>query len=450
MGVRQGENLSPLLFALFLNDFEISLSDKYNGLTTLKDLSTTLGTDIELFINMYVLLYADDTLVLAESPTELQLALDEVGNYCEKWGLSINQTKTKVVIFSSYNYNVRNTFDFKIGNLEIGTTSEYCYLGIVFNFNGKFSKAISERMVPARKAMFGLNEKAVNLLLPPDIHLDLFEKMVAPIFLYGCEIWGYGNIEPLEIFYRKFIKRVLGVNKSTPNCMVYGEVGTYPIVHRIYKRMIAFWVKISEGKTSKLSSIMYNIVYRLHLEGTYSSPWILCIKKILSNSGNPNFWTQQEFLQPKAFMKDWIELQLKTQFLQEWEHEINRNRKCIIYRIFKDEHRFEPYLRDFNFLDRRTLSKFRMGNHKLPVTESRYFLGGGDVDTKCKLCNSNDVCDEFHIIFICAFFADQRKKYLKQNYYTKPSTLKMNTLFNSKGRQKINLVKFVRCIMSIL
>ena len=141
--------------------------------------------------------------------------------------------------------------------------------------------------------------------------------------------------------------------------------------------MIAFWVKISEGKTSKLSSIMYNIVYRLHLEGTYSSPWILCIKKILSNSGNPNFWTQQEFLQPKAFMKDWIELQLKTQFLQEWEHEINRNRKCIIYRIFKDEHRFEPYLRDVNFLDRRTLSKFRMGNHKLPVTESRYFLGVG-------------------------------------------------------------------------
>ena len=34
LGVRQGENLSPLLFALFLNDFETSLSVKYNGLPT--------------------------------------------------------------------------------------------------------------------------------------------------------------------------------------------------------------------------------------------------------------------------------------------------------------------------------------------------------------------------------------------------------------------------------
>ena len=101
MGVRQGENLSPLLFALFLNDFEISLSRKYNGLTTLQELSSILGSeDIEFFINMYTLLYADDTLVFAESPEELQLALDEVGNYCQKWGLSINETKTKVVIFS--------------------------------------------------------------------------------------------------------------------------------------------------------------------------------------------------------------------------------------------------------------------------------------------------------------------------------------------------------------
>ena len=49
---------------------------------------------------MYTLLYADDTVVLAESPHDLQLALDEVGTYCHTWGLSINRTKTKVVIFS--------------------------------------------------------------------------------------------------------------------------------------------------------------------------------------------------------------------------------------------------------------------------------------------------------------------------------------------------------------
>ena len=447
MGVRQGENLSPLLFALFLNDFEISLRNKYNGLTTLRDLSRIIGSEnIDFFINMYTLLYADDTLVFAESPTQLQLALDEVGNYCHKWGLSINQLKTKVVIFSAG--KVRTQYNFKIGDLDIGASSEYCYLGVVFNFNGKFSKAIQDRIIPARKAMFGLNEKAANLLLPPDIQIDLFEKMISPIFLYGCEVWGYGNVEPIEIFYRKFLKRVLGVNKTTPNCMVYGEVGKYPIIHSVNKRMLAFWANISEGKTSKLSSIMYRIIYKLHLDGSYHSPWLLYIKKLLCNSGFPLFWSEQELLTPKAYMKNVVALQLENQYLQEWDQEIYRNRKCITYRIFKDELSFEPYLSELNFVDRRALCKFRTGNHKLPVTKSRYILGGGEIDVLCKLCQSGDVCDEFHTLFMCNFFANHRKKYLKKNYYSKPSTLKMYTLFNSKGKQRLNLVKFVRFIMS--
>ena len=107
MGVRQGENLSPLLFSIFLNDFESTVSKKYKGLTKINTLSKILSTeDLEFFINMYVLLYADDTLVLAESPEELQNAMNEVFSYCEKWSLRIStgkikgRSKTRVVIFS--------------------------------------------------------------------------------------------------------------------------------------------------------------------------------------------------------------------------------------------------------------------------------------------------------------------------------------------------------------
>jgi hypothetical protein len=126
MGVRQGENISPLLFAIFLNDFETSLSSKYRGLTTIGDLSQILSTEnIEFFLNMYVLLYADDTLVLAESPQDMQLALDEVGVYCNKWGLSINKTKTKVVIFSRG--KIKTQYNFKIGNIDVSQSSDYEY-----------------------------------------------------------------------------------------------------------------------------------------------------------------------------------------------------------------------------------------------------------------------------------------------------------------------------------
>ena len=37
VGVRQGENLSPLLFAIYLNDFNEFLSEKYSGLSKISD-----------------------------------------------------------------------------------------------------------------------------------------------------------------------------------------------------------------------------------------------------------------------------------------------------------------------------------------------------------------------------------------------------------------------------
>ena len=101
VGVRQGENLSPLLFSIFLNDFGLYISRHYDGLKTMAgDVNLFSDVDTEHFLKMFVLSHADDTIVLAESADELQTALIAVYDYCEIWQLSINTEKTKVVIFS--------------------------------------------------------------------------------------------------------------------------------------------------------------------------------------------------------------------------------------------------------------------------------------------------------------------------------------------------------------
>ena len=59
----------------------------------------------------------------------------------------------------------------------------------------------------------------------------MFDTMVAPIPLFDCEIWGFENIDAIESLFLQFYKiiPVLGVKKSTPSCILYGELGRFPI-----------------------------------------------------------------------------------------------------------------------------------------------------------------------------------------------------------------------------
>ena len=97
VGVRQGENLSPLLFAIYLNDFNKFLSERYDGL---KEISGKISEELQIYLQIFCLLYADDTLILAEDNIGLQKALDSLKTYCDKWALNVNIDKTKVIIFS--------------------------------------------------------------------------------------------------------------------------------------------------------------------------------------------------------------------------------------------------------------------------------------------------------------------------------------------------------------
>ena len=168
IGLRQGESLSPVLFSMFLNDLKSYLSDKLSGLKVPADIARNANfDDIENFVHLFILLYADDTVLLAETPHEMQKSLDILFDYCKINGLEINVGKTKVIVFSRG--KIRNIPVFLFNGLNVEVVFNYKYLGTIFNYNNSFITAIKSQCNSGQKAVFSLIKKCRRLDLPIDI-----------------------------------------------------------------------------------------------------------------------------------------------------------------------------------------------------------------------------------------------------------------------------------------
>ena len=138
------------------------------------------GIDITL-MKMFLLMYADDTIIMAETPEEFQLGLNILGQYCNKWKLKLNKTKRKVIVFGKGGLLPRNLkcyFD----NTELVFGSSFTYLGIVFTSGGSFSTAQQPLAGQAQKAVYKLKRHLLKFHNITVSHtLELFDKLVAPI-----------------------------------------------------------------------------------------------------------------------------------------------------------------------------------------------------------------------------------------------------------------------------
>lgn len=93
IGVRQGENLSSLLFGFNINDIE-------NKLLEYNNYFLHFGHDlINLHLKLLVLLYADETVILYYSEEEMKQALEALYTHCYEWKSKLKCNKTKIVVF---------------------------------------------------------------------------------------------------------------------------------------------------------------------------------------------------------------------------------------------------------------------------------------------------------------------------------------------------------------
>ena len=96
-------------------------------------------------------------------------------------------------------FSVRQTLNHNGTNIEI--VKDFNYLGIYFSRTGSFKVCKNHLSEKAIKAMYEVIKKGRKHNLSISCQLDLFDKLVKPILLYGCEIWDSDNNDILEKVY---------------------------------------------------------------------------------------------------------------------------------------------------------------------------------------------------------------------------------------------------------
>ena len=158
--------------------------------------------NFNLCIKLYAILYADDTVLLSESANDLQKQLDSMSKYSNVWKLRVNIERSKVMIFSRG--QLPRVMNFLYNGKQLEIVNDFKYLGVVLTRTGNFKKAKQCQTDKATKALYEVLKLGRVHNLSISCQLDLFDKMVKPILLYGCEVWGYGYNEILERVHLTF------------------------------------------------------------------------------------------------------------------------------------------------------------------------------------------------------------------------------------------------------
>ena len=178
IGVNQGGNVSGLLFRKYLSDL-----DEY--------LYKEVGICMEDTIIVH-LLWADDLILVSDSPDGLQRQLNGLFDFCCDNKMVVNEMKTRVMVCGSSTDNVKIKFNNKV----LDVVDQYEYLGNIIKRTKRSNEDIFGENYQylcnrAKQAIFAIYKRLKNIgIFPVKIMMYIFQSLVKPILVYGSEVWG--------------------------------------------------------------------------------------------------------------------------------------------------------------------------------------------------------------------------------------------------------------------
>jgi hypothetical protein len=202
-GVPQGSALGPLFFLIFINDLAETL---------------TMHCIPHLF-------YADDLKIYLKIRDEsdcqrLQLALNLVSNWCERWDLKLNKLKCQMITFHSYRKLNTYPFTYQLENTPLKRVAVVDDLGVTMQSNCLFNLHITKIVNKAFK-LCGFLKRSLYFVKDAKTIITIYNAIVRSLLCYACIVWNPSQqflISEIERVQRNLIRYICyktGVNRDS-------------------------------------------------------------------------------------------------------------------------------------------------------------------------------------------------------------------------------------------
>jgi len=196
-GVRQGCVISPKLFNWY-TEIIFQEADELRGVN--------IGG-----VNYTNLRFADDTVLMAESDTDLQAIVNKVKETSAVFGMKMNVKKTKTMIVDRERGN-NDVANIIVDGKTLEQVDKFVYLGHTITADGTSEVEIRKRIEIARQNFIKMGDVLASRKLKLETRKRLIKCYILSTLLYAAETWTFSKetwsrIEAFEMWmYRKMLK----------------------------------------------------------------------------------------------------------------------------------------------------------------------------------------------------------------------------------------------------
>ena len=396
MGVKQGCVLSPTLFSIYVNDLA----------SEIKNLGCGVSFDD---ISISILLYADDIALISSNEEDFQRMLNVLSEWSNKWRITINEKKTKVIHFRP-TMKRRSDYAFKCGDKLIEYETLYKYLGFWFNETLDMKKSIKEISKAASRALGAVYMKFISSGgMTYNVYSKLIESVVEPVLFYCSGIWGHNKYSAIDAVVNRACRMFLGLSKNATNTASRGDMGWHSCEVKQKLNVVRLWCRLKTMSNNRLVKKMHT--YSLNR----ARSWEFKSRKLFESLAIDNFLLTDNPCKSECVWK--TKEKLKENDKGAWFNcllsngkEANSGNKLRTYRLYKSTFKTETYVKlNMRRDQRRILSQFRSCNLPLAIETGRYTKPKTPLqDRICKVCSMNSIEDETHFLIDCDFHNDLR------------------------------------------